>query len=117
MKNMLLSNNLNEFKKICSVDELKNKEGKRFLVDDVDIAVFKVNDEIFALSNKCPHQQTQLIYDGFIEDNCVVCPAHGWMFDLKTGSTQFGSKGLDVYEVKILNDEVHVKVKKKNWKF
>ena len=75
------------FTKICKVSELKENQGKRFLINDVDIAVFKVNEEVFVLSNICPHQHTSLIYDGFVEDDCVVCPAHGWMFNLKTGKT------------------------------
>ena len=37
------------------------------------------------MSNICPHQQTRLIYDGFVEDEFVVCPAHGWKFNLGTG--------------------------------
>ena len=68
------------FTKVCRVSELSENQGKRFLINDVDIAVFKVNGEIFVLNNVCPHQHTSVIYDGFVEDGCVVCPAHGWMF-------------------------------------
>ena len=53
----------------------------------VEIAVFKIDSKVFALSNICPHQHTALIYDGFVEDGCVVCPAHGWKFNLRTGKT------------------------------
>ena len=63
------------FTRICSIDDLENKVGRRFIVNDIEVAVFKINNEIFALSNVCPHQQTRLIYDGFIEDEFVVCPA------------------------------------------
>ena len=71
------------YTKVCKVSELKENQGKRFLINDVDIAVFKINEEIFVVSNICPHQHTSIIYDGFVEDDCVVCPAHGWMFNLK----------------------------------
>ena len=108
---------LEGFVKICKFNELRDSEGRRFIVDDTEIAVFNINKEIFALSNICPHQHTALIYDGFLEDGCVVCPAHGWMFDLRTGKTPSGGRGLDVYEVKIFDEEVYVKVEKKkyNW--
>lgn len=107
----------NEFKKICKITELKKDAGKRFIVDDIEIAVFSTNNEIYALSNICPHQHTALIYDGFLEDGCVVCPAHGWKFNLKTGKQPDGRNGLDSYPVKIIGGEVFVKVHKKEFKW
>lgn len=108
---------MDQFQKVCNVSDLENNCGKRFIVDDVDIAVFKLDNKVYALSNICPHQHSPLIYDGFIEDGFVVCPAHGWMFDLKTGKTPLGQKGLNYFEVRIDNNNVFVKVYKKilNW--
>ncbi|MBK7498545.1 MAG: Rieske 2Fe-2S domain-containing protein [Ignavibacteriales bacterium] len=105
------------FTKVCRVSELSENQGKRFLINDVDIAVFKVNGEIFVLNNVCPHQHTSVIYDGFVEDGCVVCPAHGWMFNLKTGKQPTGARGLDSYQVKIIDDEVFAIVKAKELKW
>jgi len=98
------------FTRICSIDDLENKVGRRFIVNDIEVAVFKINDEIFALSNVCPHQQTRLIYDGFIEDEFVVCPAHGWKFNLRTGKKDSGSNGLQIFPVQVIDDKVFVKV-------
>lgn len=103
--------------KICKVSDLKENQGKRFIINDVDIAVFKVDGEIFVLNNICPHQHTALIYDGFIEDGCVVCPAHGWMFNLKTGKQPTGARGLDSYPVKIIDDQIYSLVKPKELKW
>ncbi len=105
------------FFKVCRVNDLINDAGKRFIVDDVDIALFKVDEKIYALSNVCPHQHSPLIYDGFLENGCVVCPAHGWMFSLETGKTPTGQRGLSSFEVQIKNGDVYVKVFKKvlNW--
>ena len=107
----------NGYLKVCAVSELKENQGKRFLINDVDIAVFKVNGKIFVLNNTCPHQHTSIIYDGFVEDGCVVCPAHGWMFNLKTGKQPTGARGLDVYPVKIIEDEVFAIIKPKELKW
>ena len=108
---------LKGFEKICKVEDLREKQGERFLVDDTEVAVFKVNNVIYALSNVCPHQHTTLIYEGFIEDCKVACPLHGWEFDLCTGKMANNKKGLDSYEVKIIDGDVYVKVFKKelNW--
>ncbi|MEW6654466.1 MAG: Rieske 2Fe-2S domain-containing protein [Bacteroidota bacterium] len=105
--------NTEGFSKVCKVNDLKEKFGQRFFVDDVDVALFKVEGEIFALSNICIHQKAAIIYDGYIENNCVYCPAHGWMFDLRTGKFPQGTKGLDSYEVQIVGEDVYVKVFKK----
>lgn len=99
-----------EFQLICKVTDLKENEGKRFIIDDVEFAVFKVKGEIFALNNICPHQKSAIIYNGFIEDGKVVCPAHGWEFNLCDGKQGFGKSGLDSYSVKVENGNVYVKV-------
>ena len=57
------------------------------------------------------------MYDGFIEEGKVICPAHGWQFDLKTGKIPEGITGLDSYEVKIIQNEVYMKVFKKEFKW
>lgn len=107
----------NGFTKICKLSDLKENIGKRFLINDVDVAVFKVNGEVFIVSNTCPHQHTSVIYDGFIERDCVVCPAHGWMFNLKTGKQPTGAGGLNTYPVKIIDDEVFAIISLKELKW
>jgi len=44
------------FVKICEVSELFENEGKCFILDDeTEIALFKVNNKIYAVDNICPH--------------------------------------------------------------
>ncbi|HSW55285.1 MAG TPA: Rieske (2Fe-2S) protein [Ignavibacteriaceae bacterium] len=105
------------FEYICKLDELTDHLGRKFIINDIEIAVFKINSEVFAVSNVCPHQQTHLIFDGFIEDEFVVCPAHGWKFNLKTGKKDSGSNGLQVYNVELIDDKVYVKVHSKKLKW
>lgn len=105
------------FKYVCSLNELTEYKGRRFIVDNTEIALFKINDNVFALSNICPHQHTTLIYDGIIEEGCVVCPVHGWMFDLKTGKQKSGARGLDTFLVKIENEDVFIKVEPKKYRW
>lgn len=106
-----------EYQYLCKIDELNENSGRRFIINDIEIAVFKINSEVFALSNVCPHKQTKLIYDGFIENEFVVCPAHGWKFNLRTGKKDSGSNGLQVYPVKVVDERVFSKIttKKLRW--
>lgn len=99
-----------EFVKVCKLSDLKENAGRQIFINDVEVALFKVAGKVYALSNICPHQKTHLMHEGFIENDNVVCPVHGWMFELSTGNLAKGRKGLDSYEVKILDDEVYVKV-------
>ncbi len=109
--------NIDGFTKVCTFEELKEQEGRRFIIDDVELALFKLEGKVYALSNVCPHQHTTMIYDGFIEHGCVICPVHGWMFDLQTGNTPTGRKGLDTYETRILDNYVYAKFSKKELKW
>ncbi len=105
------------FKKVCSLSELKDGMGKQIFIEDIEIALFKIDDEVFALSNICPHQQTHLIHEGYIENGKVVCPVHGWMFDLRTGNIAEYRRGLQPYEVMVIDTDIYVKAldKKVNW--
>ncbi len=102
---------LDEFIKICSVTEIYNRKGKRFQLDDEnEIAVFRVNDEYFAVDNICPHNHTTQMYDGYIEEMYVACPVHGFRFHLETGEqpTKMGCR-LRTFELKIIDEFIYVK--------
>jgi nitrite reductase (NADH) small subunit len=52
---------------------------------DGDIAVFRtLNDEVFALRDKCPHKGGPLS-QGIVHGNKVACPLHDWKISLDTG--------------------------------
>ncbi len=107
----------NDFIKVCKYAELKENTGKQFFINDLEIALFKVDGKIYALSNICPHQKTHLMHEGLIENGIVYCPIHGWSFLLSDGKFPDGSKGLDSYETKVIGDYVYVKVKEKIFKW
>jgi len=52
---------------------------------DGDIAVFRtLNDEVFALRDKCPHKGGPLS-QGIVHGNKVACALHDWKISLDTG--------------------------------
>jgi nitrite reductase (NADH) small subunit len=52
----------------------------------LSVAVFRAEaDRIFALEDKCPHKKGPLS-QGIIHGDCVTCPLHNWIIDLKTGA-------------------------------
>lgn len=62
------------------------KDGARVVKTPLgDIAVFRnMQDEIFALRDKCPHKGGPLS-QGIIYGKTVACPLHNWNIALETG--------------------------------
>ena len=62
------------------------RQGARIVATaDGDIAVFRTaDDQIFALSDRCPHKAGKLS-QGIVHGHAVTCPLHNWIIDLSTG--------------------------------
>lgn len=54
-----------------------------------EVAVFNVAGEFYAIENNCPHQGGPLS-EGWLEDELVTCPWHGWCFDVRSGKMTLG---------------------------
>ena len=68
------------------VDRIPAGEGRLFLVGAREVAVFRSRDgRIFAAEATCPHRGGPLA-DGLVGGSTVVCPLHGFKFDLQTGA-------------------------------
>jgi len=108
---------MDDFTKICSVEELELNIGTKFVVNDTHIMVVKTDKGISVLSNICIHHHVSILHDGFIEKDFVACPAHGWQFNINTGKMSNGSKGIEVYKSKVEDGFVYAIVKEKtfNW--
>jgi nitrite reductase (NADH) small subunit len=77
------------------VDDIPVGEGRAFAVGEEQVAVFKLRDgTLRALGAVCPHRGGPLA-DGLLDDNVVVCPLHGYTYDLKTG-VEVSSNGTSV---------------------
>jgi nitrite reductase (NADH) small subunit len=60
-------------------------EARVFAVGGRNVAVFRCRSgEIFATSAECPHGGGPLA-DGLVGSHSVICPLHGFVFDLRTG--------------------------------
>lgn len=89
-----------EFIRACALKEIPKRHGKTIYFDeDCQVAVFNVDDKLYAVNNICPHQHAPVIADGYIEDCTVTCPLHGWVYDLATGKAIGGNSRLKTYEI------------------
>lgn len=53
-------------------------------VDGVEVAVFNIDGEYFAIEDICTHDGGELAC-GDLEGDVIVCPRHGAKFSLRTG--------------------------------
>ena len=102
---------LEGFVKVCLVDEIKEDRAKVFIIKDQNIAVFRYNGQLSAVSNVCRHQNGPL-GEGKIVDGCITCPWHGYQYRPQDGQAPppFTEK-LETYDVKLVGNEVHVNPK------
>tara|TARA_Y100001970_G_C14192883_1_gene836384 strand:- start:537 stop:842 length:306 start_codon:yes stop_codon:yes gene_type:complete len=48
------------------------------------IALFKYNNQYYAIKNSCAHQGYPLS-EGNLKDFMIECPLHGWVYDIRDG--------------------------------
>lgn len=70
--------------RITSADNIPLHEGRSVTIAGKELAIFNLGDRFATIDNQCPHQGGPLC-DGIVSGAVVVCPLHGWRFDLNTG--------------------------------
>ncbi len=105
------------FERISSVDDLIGRNPLRITVDDLEIVVFKVGPDFFAVENNCPHQHFRMLHEGTLEGCSLTCPMHGWTFDLRTGKSATGDGRLNQRRVRVIDSEVWIEKQKRGISF
>ncbi len=72
-------------KPLIRPQEIQEGSAKLFRMKGEEMAVFRINGRLYGIQNICPHAGGQLC-KGRIEGGEVVCPMHGYKFDLETGA-------------------------------
>ena len=88
------------WEKAASKSELDQKQRVIFKKGPKQIAVFKVDNQIFAVDNRCPHQGYPLKEGVVDSENFLTCNWHNWKFDLKTGKCVTGGDNVRAYKTK-----------------
>ena len=97
------------FVRAVKSDEIPVGQGALLDVAGVMIAVFNAGGGRFhATSPQCPHEDGPLA-EGWLEGDVVVCPWHGFDFDLASGQCRV-DEGLSitVYPVRVVGGDVEV---------
>jgi len=71
---------------VCQADQLKPGEMRLLEWEDLEIGLFNCCGTVYAIEDRCSHDNGPLIEGDFDQETCTVeCPRHGSVFDLKTG--------------------------------
>jgi 3-phenylpropionate/trans-cinnamate dioxygenase ferredoxin component len=75
-----------EIIEICPKSELPPGAKRLVEWEDLEIGVFNCNGEIYAIEDRCSHDNGPLAHGDLDEGRCAVeCPRHGSLFDLRSG--------------------------------
>ena len=82
------------------------------MAGDLPIALFRIEERIFALHDLCSHGAARLS-DGFVEDGCVECPLHQGLIRIATGAPASApiTEPVRTFPVRIEGDRVEVQIK------
>ena len=72
------------------------------------IALFAVNERVYAIDNRCPHEGYPLV-KGSVDESCVLtCNWHNWKFQLEDGECTLGGDHVRSYAVESRGEDVWV---------
>lgn len=101
---------MGQFIRVANKSEIPAGKGKSFMLQGAEVGVFNDAGNFYAVGNSCPHKGGPLS-DGPCVDGSVMCPWHGFRFDLKTGSNPEGMPyQVKTYKTKIEGDEIQVEM-------
>jgi 3-phenylpropionate/trans-cinnamate dioxygenase ferredoxin subunit len=98
---------------VAPLDELGPGQMRIVTVGWTSIGVYNCNGNLYALEDRCSHDDGPLCEGDWEDDRCrVVCPRHGSAFDLATGRPLSlpAFEPVDTYPVRVEDGIVKVDV-------
>jgi len=98
---------------VCLLSELPPGAVRVVEWEDLEIGVFNCNGELFAIEDRCSHDNGPLAEGEIDPEQCTVeCPRHGSLFDLHSGKpvTLPAYVPVDTFPVVVQDDLVKVEV-------
>lgn len=91
----------------AELSELTRRKKKQVTIGDEVIALFLINDQVFALHDVCIHKQRSLA-KGAVLHGRVICPGHQWSYDPATGWEESQQRCQPTYDVRVEDGVVYV---------
>jgi 3-phenylpropionate/trans-cinnamate dioxygenase ferredoxin subunit len=103
------------FRRVCALSDVPERGAVRVELEDVDIAVARLDGELYALDDVCSHAEVALSEgDVDVVDGAptIECWLHGSCFDLRTGEPTNlpATEPVSVHPVRVEGEDVLVDV-------
>jgi 3-phenylpropionate/trans-cinnamate dioxygenase ferredoxin component len=98
---------------VCPLADLPPGAMRLVTWEDLEIGVFNCAGTVYAIEDRCSHDDGPLVEGELNEADCTVeCPRHGSLFDLKTGKplTLPAYVPVDTFPVVIDDDVIKLEV-------
>jgi 3-phenylpropionate/trans-cinnamate dioxygenase ferredoxin subunit len=98
---------------VCPLEQLGPGTARVVTWEDIEIGVFNCGGELFAIEDRCSHDDGTLAEGTIDQAACTVeCPRHGSLFDLRTGKpkTLPAYVPVDTFPVIIDDDMIKLEV-------
>ena len=69
---------------VAAMKDLPQNIPRLFHPKGLGMIMLRRGEEVYALSNRCPHMGCALA-SGTLEGDVIRCPCHDWAFDVRTG--------------------------------
>ena len=97
------------FQRACALDEIREDEALAVTLGDLEVAVARNGDEVYAVENICSHAAVALS-EGEVTDCTIECGLHGSRFDLRSGKPTGlpATEPIATFAVDVRDGEVYV---------
>ncbi len=89
--------------------KLRQGEVRCFRIAGRRIAVGRTARGLFAIDDQCPHAGGSL-GEGMLDGDCVLCPIHGYAYDIRSGEGLDDGEEVAVYETRLEGDVLHIRL-------
>ena len=72
------------YRAVSPIEQVQAGKPGQFEVFGTTVAVFRIDDKLFAIDNTCLHEDGPL-GEGTLDGFAVVCPYHDWRYDVRNG--------------------------------
>jgi 3-phenylpropionate/trans-cinnamate dioxygenase ferredoxin subunit len=109
-KRIAITNQMADFEKVATVDEIPPGGRKSIVVDETPALLIRAGDNFYAIDDVCTHDG-QAMTNGPIHGVEITCPRHGARFDIRTGQPLCmpATEPIATYEVQVREGAVYVK--------
>lgn len=94
---------------VMRFEDLCDHTVRPFEIGNRKLAIARIGDEVFATAGICRHAGGPL-GQGFVDGEDVVCPLHGWRFNVRDGSTDHPGSDIKVFPASVKDGVVYITI-------